>query len=352
MTITTTADVPTFVVDENAPGWVALLEPAARLAEVLARTEFVPKAFRGRPEAVAAAILYGHELGIGPLQALRGIDVVEGQPAPNAELMRALVLKSGHDVWVVESSGSRVRMAGRRAGSTHTVEVEWSLEMARAAGLASKDVWKRYPRAMLTARATTELCRLLFPDVIGGLSFLAEELEPEPDPPKTTRSSGQPTHKVARRAALTGPDAPGSEGNPASPAGLSTLAGRDASRPDVSGSEQPPPMGTVDEPPAGAEQGPQAAPAGPNSPSDAASRKLHALLTSAGIITRPDRLSFAAELVGHPVASSSELSAPEVGNLIDTLEQIEAGVVGIDWLDDPITGLRTPSLRLAEPEDS
>lgn len=356
MTITTTTDAPSFELDATSPGWVALLEPAARLAEVLARTEFVPKALRGRPEAVTAAILLGAELGIGPLQALSGIDVIEGRPAPDAELMRALVLRAGHDLWVAESSGNRVRMAGRRSGSTHTVEVEWSLDMARAAGLASKDVWKRYPRAMLTARATTELCRLLFPDVIGGLSYLAEELEPEPEQPSSTAAAAaSSTKRVARRGRPTDSASPESEGTPTRPAAaeaVGTAAGSvsasralttadEARREDATSSASPP--GALSGAPGGSSAAPPPA-------SDGARRKLHALLSGVGIESRPDRLAFASEVAGRVIESSNELTGPEVGNLIDTLEQVAAGVVDIVWTEDPITSLRTPSLRLAEPE--
>ena len=45
--------------------WVGMLAPARQLAEVLADTEFVPRAMRGKPDVVCAAIMYGDELGLG-----------------------------------------------------------------------------------------------------------------------------------------------------------------------------------------------------------------------------------------------------------------------------------------------
>src|SRR3954471_9372796 len=88
--------------------WVEILAPARQLAEVLADTEFVPKAMRGKPDAVTAAIMYGDELGLGPMQALAGMDVVEGKPRPSTELARALILRDGHTLTVHDATGSRV----------------------------------------------------------------------------------------------------------------------------------------------------------------------------------------------------------------------------------------------------
>lgn len=170
----TTTDVARY---DGPTGWVELLDPAHRMATAIAKTDFVPTALRNRPEAVMACILYGNEIGVGPMQALAKIHIVEGRPAPAAELMRAMAMARGHEVWVEDSSNTRVVICGRRADSEHVTKVQWTLDDAKKANLAGKKVWQSYPRAMLLARASAELCRLVFPDVLGGMSYSREELE-------------------------------------------------------------------------------------------------------------------------------------------------------------------------------
>lgn len=154
---------------------------AWKTAQRVCGTEFVPQSYRGRPEAVFAAILYGRELGMGPMQALQSLNVIKGKPSLSPEAMRARVFAAGHRIETSEYGDDRVVLAGTRADGA-TATVCWTLDDARRAGLGGGDNWKRYPRAMLLARATSELCRLLFPDVISGASYTPEELQHLDDP--------------------------------------------------------------------------------------------------------------------------------------------------------------------------
>lgn len=190
-----------------------LLPQAHELASKISKTEFVPKDLRNRPEAVMAAMLTGHEVGIGPMQALAKIHVIEGRPAMSSELMRALVLAHGHDLWIEEKSATKVTVCGQRAGSDHVTRITWTMDDAKRANLAGKQVWRSYPRAMLMARATAELVRDVFPDVLGGISYATEEVEDgfwfdaeaAPDEPaaepKTQRRRAKPTRKAAAKKA-------------------------------------------------------------------------------------------------------------------------------------------------------
>jgi hypothetical protein len=158
-------------------GLADLVATFATLAGQIAKTEFVPKALRGRPEAVLSAMLYGRELGLEPMTSLRLIQVVDGNVGLSAEGMRAVVRAHGHRLWVAERTDDSVTVCGQRAGDPTVESVTWTMHDAEQAGLTKKDVWVKYPRAMLLARATSELCRGTFADVIGGLSYTPEELE-------------------------------------------------------------------------------------------------------------------------------------------------------------------------------
>jgi hypothetical protein len=90
--------------------------------------------------------------------------------------MRAMVARHGHRIDVLENSATACEVKGVRADTGSTATVRWTMEDAKLAGLAGKNNWKNYPRAMLLARATSELCRIVFPDIIAGLSYTPEEV--------------------------------------------------------------------------------------------------------------------------------------------------------------------------------
>lgn len=156
---------------------IELYESSWKLAQRVNTTPFVPKAMQGKPEHVLACVLYGRELGLGPMQALNSIHVIEGRAAASPELMRALVASAGHRIDITENTNEACSMKGIRVDTGAEATVRWTVEDAKLAGLTGKDNWRKYPRAMLAARCTSELCRLLFPDVIAGLSYTPEEIQ-------------------------------------------------------------------------------------------------------------------------------------------------------------------------------
>ncbi len=189
-----TASLESFIPQTALQVWALDAAEAYKVATSLVKTSFVPQSLRGKPEEAAAAILTGNEIGLSPMAALRSIDIIQGTPAMRAHALRGLVQSRGHEVWVEDASATRAVVSGKRKGSQQVQTTTWDLDRARGLGLLTKDNWKKQPQAMLVARATSELCRLIASDVLLGLPYSIEELadaeaEPTAAPKKVSRST-------------------------------------------------------------------------------------------------------------------------------------------------------------------
>lgn len=157
--------------------WAYEAQQAEQIANVLARSSFIPATLRGKPHEITAAILAGQELGLPPMATLRSIDIINGTPGLRAHAMRGLVQSHGHTVQVIESTDTRCVMRGKRKGEAEWQQVEWTIERATQLGVTGKEQYKKQPRTMLVARATGEICRLIASDVLYAMPYASEELE-------------------------------------------------------------------------------------------------------------------------------------------------------------------------------
>jgi hypothetical protein len=172
--------------------WAEAASAAEALATQLCRTAFVPETFQlvaGDSDAArennqkrignaTAALLLGAELGLDPIASLRALYVIRGQVAIYARMKLALLLSRGHRVWTEEESDERITVAGYRSGDEqHVQRVTWDIERAKRAGFTRNELYRTNPRAMLFARASSELASRLAPDVLAGIpETTAEEL--------------------------------------------------------------------------------------------------------------------------------------------------------------------------------
>lgn len=299
---------PSFQRTGNA--WIDLVGPAADLASKIAATEFVPEPMRNKPAAIAACILYGAEIGIGPMQALSKVDIVKGRPAPRAELARALALAAGHELWVDESTNTRVKVSGRRRNSDHVMSVTWTMDDVKKAGIANQN-YAKYPRQMLLARASAELVRQLCPDALGGISLFAEEADDlEPATPADAPLVKEKTTATTR----TRSRAPAAAALP-------------ASEPALPGEEE-------DD-------------ANEDKPTKAMTAKAMALFGTLGIVERADRLKITAMIIDREVGSWNDCNRSEASKVIETLVAIEEGRAELQVTGDDMTiiwpDLNTPA---------
>jgi hypothetical protein len=154
------------------PSSVAEVQSLSRL---MSRSMLVPQALRGKESDVAVTIMAGLELGIPPMTALRLIHVVQGRPVLAADLLVACVrrLPDCESFKRVESTAKKAVYTTKRKGEDPVTQ-EWTLEDAKRAGLLNKDNWKKYPAAMLRARAKADLARDVYPDAVAGV-YIADE---------------------------------------------------------------------------------------------------------------------------------------------------------------------------------
>lgn len=157
--------VPVRPVDD----WVNILGPVGDLAGKIASTEFAPKGLRGKPAAVAAAILTGRELQLGPMASLRGVQVIDGTPSLTAQMTAARILAAGHQLQWIESTDKSATVRITRCDGLGEAEARFTIADAQRAGLAQKTNWVHWPRAMLRARALSECAGMICADVILGL---------------------------------------------------------------------------------------------------------------------------------------------------------------------------------------
>jgi hypothetical protein len=146
-----------------------------RQAEMLAESDIIPVAYQGKPANVLVAAMTGRNYGWDVLTAMRNGHVIEGVWTLRPEAMLALVRRAGHKV-SGSTSSDRAEITGTRADDGTSITIVWSMADAKRAGLDQKTNWKKWPAAMLWARAAAQLCRMLFADVLLGISYTPEEL--------------------------------------------------------------------------------------------------------------------------------------------------------------------------------
>ena len=158
------------------------LDAAINVATRLYKSGLLPSSVKSA-EAALAIIMFGRERNLTAMQSLTTIYIVEGKPAMSSDLMAAKVLESGLAEYFefAESTPDRCTYVTKRKGRPEK-SITWTIEQARQAGVAGKDVWKRYPAAMLRHRAASDLARSVYPEIVLGL-YDPDEIEPSAAPP-------------------------------------------------------------------------------------------------------------------------------------------------------------------------
>ena len=178
------------------------LQEAMRFSDILAGSTMVPRDFQGKPGNVLVAIQWGREVGLGPLQALQNIAIINGRPSIWGDAAIALV--RGHPDCLSVQEGVEGEGEARQGWCEVTRRGEqpqrrtFSVGDAKRAGLWGKSgPWTQYPDRMLQLRARGFAIRDVFPDALRGVMTREEAEDMPPEPRHVENLASKPAAPVA-----------------------------------------------------------------------------------------------------------------------------------------------------------
>ncbi len=153
--------------------WAAMKDQAT----MLVKSGFLPTAVNTAEKALAIA-LAGRELGIGVMESMRSINVIQGKPTISPQLMLALANRTGQlENLDIAATDEKCVVKVKRKGRT-VYSNEFGVKEATDLGLMTKDNYRKQKKTMFQWRALAANLRVTFPDVVLGL-YTPEELDAE-----------------------------------------------------------------------------------------------------------------------------------------------------------------------------
>jgi hypothetical protein len=285
-------------------GWAAIMSPetmaqAREFAEILAKSDMVPIAYKNKPGDLMIAGAMGSRLGLDIFASLSGIAVINGRPTIWGDAMLAICqnLQAFEDIQ--ESFEGKPYQDDftavctvKRKGRSAVVETFSVADAKRASKwderekverrsqnggtyMAPNDSpWYRYPKRMLQMRARAFALRGCFADALAGF-HMREELDeeelsalkdasvdgsassvPNPVPAKARKARGQTVNVAAIK---DGDGLVHAKGEPLAPTGTPPGEHQPRDNPPTDGNHMPNPAHTQEQAPA-AEEKPEAKP--------------------------------------------------------------------------------------------
>ena len=162
-------------------GMPAIAPTDMDMARALVASGFFPT-IKSASQALVK-IQAGRELGFGPVASMMGIHVIQTRERTSiqlsANMLANLVRRSGtYDFDVLEHDEKHCAIRFLRAGRA-IGESRFTMDDAKRAGLAERDVWKAYPKNMLYAAAMRNGAKWFCSEVLLGAPMPLSDSEPE-----------------------------------------------------------------------------------------------------------------------------------------------------------------------------
>jgi len=166
-------------------------------------------------EKALTLIMLARSEGLNYMAAFRRYDIIQGRPAMKSATLYATFLQNGGKVKWEEQTNTRCAGLFSAPGMVEPVLIEFTLDDAKKAGLAGKDVWQKYASDMLFARCVTRGVRRTMAGIAEGIITTEEALDLKPEKEEVPRESADLTAIRQQVDAVT--TTPAVEHQPAEP---------------------------------------------------------------------------------------------------------------------------------------
>ncbi|MFW6057930.1 MAG: hypothetical protein ACOC9W_03645 [Persicimonas sp.] len=161
-----------------------------RYCKIVIQSDLCPRHIKSPADAMLI-IQRGAELGLSAVNALQNLNVISGKVTMPAALAVGVVKASEACEYFtcIESTDEYSTWETKRRGNPEATRYTFSKHDAQVAGLWGSGTWRKYPRNLLAARASMNLARMEYQDVLVGV-YTPEELDaPEPAPSQKVEPS-------------------------------------------------------------------------------------------------------------------------------------------------------------------
>ncbi|MHB9105788.1 MAG: hypothetical protein ACYDCO_01915 [Armatimonadota bacterium] len=141
--------------DLTLPNAVSLLQKSGMFGKSMTYEQAVAKAMIGRA------------MGMEPVEALRMIDVFDGNISIRSEYRAARIKRAKCDYRVTEHTDEKCSITFFDEQKNEVGQHTFTLEDARKMGLLGKDNWKKSQKVMLFWRCLSQGQRMYLPDALG-----------------------------------------------------------------------------------------------------------------------------------------------------------------------------------------
>ena len=174
-------------------------EKLMKFAEFLSKSKLIPVQFQGKPEDILVAIMWGTSLGLGEMQSLNAICVINGRPSLYGDAPKALCMKYGKVIEEWDAQNSMWIVTCKRDGYPDVVQT-FGYNDTIAAGYVGYDqqtntftlgrrkseAWVTNIKRMCQFRARSFALRDAFPDILNGINFEGDGYDEIPNPAAET----------------------------------------------------------------------------------------------------------------------------------------------------------------------